>query len=150
MANVKISGLPAAASVASTDQFETNQSGTSRRATASQISDFVKTVAPAFSTAVPAFGVQQNNATGKVLIVAVMIALVGDHLSPGNQEVQAFTNQGGVTPVVDILISQDGTTDFRTLQTVTIVVPPGGWYRVDNIQDPGVGNAILGASIWAL
>lgn len=37
MANIKISALPAAGAVASTDQFETNQGGTSRRATAGQI-----------------------------------------------------------------------------------------------------------------
>lgn len=37
MADIKISELPAASSVADADQFETNQSGTSRRATAAQI-----------------------------------------------------------------------------------------------------------------
>lgn len=41
MANVKISGLPAASSVSGTDQFETNQSGTSRRATAAQVATYV-------------------------------------------------------------------------------------------------------------
>jgi hypothetical protein len=37
MANVKISDLPAVTSVGGTDQYETNQGGTSRRATAAQI-----------------------------------------------------------------------------------------------------------------
>lgn len=37
MAQVKISALPAASSVSTTDEFEANQSGTSRRATAAQI-----------------------------------------------------------------------------------------------------------------
>jgi hypothetical protein len=39
---VKISALPAAGSVAGTDEFETNQSGTSRKATAAQISAYVQ------------------------------------------------------------------------------------------------------------
>lgn len=45
MANIKISELPAASSVALTDEFEANQSGTSRKATAAQIaaSVFVNT-----------------------------------------------------------------------------------------------------------
>jgi len=50
MANIKISALPAASSVALTDEFEVNQGGTSRKATASQI------VASAFVNTVPAGG----------------------------------------------------------------------------------------------
>src|SRR5262249_40636303 len=148
--SVKISALPAAASVSSTDQFETNQSGTSRRATASQISDFVKTVAPSISLTSPAFGVQQNNATGKVLIVAVHVSLVGDHLSPGPQNVQAFTSQSGGTLVAEAQYTQDAVTDQSFDFTFTIVVPPGGWYRVDNVIDSGAGNALRGATEWAL
>lgn len=45
MPDIKISGLPAASSVAGTDEFEANQSGTSRKATASQIKDYVVSAA---------------------------------------------------------------------------------------------------------
>ena len=41
MPDIKISGLPAASSVAGTDEFEANQSGTSRKVTAAQIRDGV-------------------------------------------------------------------------------------------------------------
>lgn len=41
MPDIKISGLPAASSVAGTDEFEANQSGTSRKVTAAQIRDAV-------------------------------------------------------------------------------------------------------------
>lgn len=40
MPDIKISGLPAASSVAGTDEFEANQSGTSRKVTASQVRTF--------------------------------------------------------------------------------------------------------------
>lgn len=40
MPDIKISGLPAASSVAGTDEFEANQSGTSRKVTASQVQTF--------------------------------------------------------------------------------------------------------------
>lgn len=39
MADIKISGLPAASSVATTDEIELNQGGTSRKATAQQVAD---------------------------------------------------------------------------------------------------------------
>lgn len=42
MANVKISGLPSATSVAGANEFEINESGTSKKVTGTQISDFVK------------------------------------------------------------------------------------------------------------
>jgi hypothetical protein len=42
MANVKISGLTAAASVVGANEFEINEAGTSKKVTATQISTFVK------------------------------------------------------------------------------------------------------------
>jgi hypothetical protein len=42
MANVKISGLAAASAVASANEFEINEAGTSKKVTANQISAFVK------------------------------------------------------------------------------------------------------------
>ncbi len=42
MANVKISGLTAAAAVAGANEFEINEAGTSKKVTATQISTFVK------------------------------------------------------------------------------------------------------------
>lgn len=42
MANVKISGLPAAGAAALTDEFEINQSGTSKKVTGQQIADLVE------------------------------------------------------------------------------------------------------------
>jgi len=42
MANVKISGLPSASSVAATNEFEINEVGTSKKVTASQISTYTK------------------------------------------------------------------------------------------------------------
>lgn len=41
MANVKISGLPAASGVAGTNEFEINESGTSKKVTGSQIASYV-------------------------------------------------------------------------------------------------------------
>ena len=46
MANVKISGLTPAASVASDNQFEINESGSSKRVTAQQIADFALNQVP--------------------------------------------------------------------------------------------------------
>jgi hypothetical protein len=45
MANVKISELTAASAVAAANQFEINEAGTSKRVTALQIADYVRTVA---------------------------------------------------------------------------------------------------------
>jgi hypothetical protein len=42
MANIKISGLPAAAAGSGTQEFEVNDSGTSRKVTGSQISAYVR------------------------------------------------------------------------------------------------------------
>lgn len=46
MANAKISALPSASSVSGTDQIPVNQSGTTRRATMTQVSSFVAGATP--------------------------------------------------------------------------------------------------------
>jgi hypothetical protein len=46
MANVKISELTAATSVAATDELEINAGGTSKKSTVQQVADFVASSAP--------------------------------------------------------------------------------------------------------
>lgn len=147
--SVKISALPAAASVASTDQFETNQSVVSRRATSSQISDFVKSVPTVFTgIAGPAFGVQQNNASARNLLVVIVVNIIGDGVTPGASSVHVITNQTSPALFCEFAFAHTDANDH--IVTMTIVVPVGGWYRIDDFNDPNNNNNIVSVSEYQL
>jgi hypothetical protein len=68
MANVKISELPAASSASGTQEFEVNDSGTSKKVTGDQIKDFfedglVSLTGPSGSAEIPSGTLAQRDAT---------------------------------------------------------------------------------------
>jgi hypothetical protein len=150
MANKRIIDLPAAGSVIAGTLFEIDTGAVSQKATASQISDFVKTVAPSITQNVGvAFGVQQNNATGKTLIVVSTLRITTDHTAPGDQQMDIITNAS--TPAAMAILdfnAQAPTTDPVIQSTLTVVVAPGGWYKIVNALDPAGGNSIV--SVWEI
>ena len=78
MASVKISQLTAAASVSGTQEFEINDSGTSKKVTGSQIKTFVKdALAPSDIVGVTASVAEINKLTGATLTTAELNKLAG-------------------------------------------------------------------------
>ena len=142
--SVKISALPAAANANLTDEFEANQSGTTRKVTANQI----KAIPPSITqNAGAAFGVQQNNTTGKTLIVVVTLQILYDFTLPGTQQIDVITNSTNPAPMAQMLVQQaSSTTTPLIFETITIVVAPGGWYQINNTFDPSGGNSIV--AVW--
>jgi hypothetical protein len=149
MADVKISALPAAASALATDQHPVNQGGTTKRLTNTQISDFIKAVAPAISlNAGVAFGVQQNNASTRTMVVIVTINMAYDHTSPGNHQVTIVTNATTPNPMAFVALSGGVNEDISSGYCMMAIVAPGGFYRIDDAQDPDGGNSIN--SVWEI
>ena len=78
MASVKISQLTSAASVSGTQEFEINDSGTSKKVTGSQIKTFVKdALAPSDIVGVTASVAEINKLTGATLTTAELNKLTG-------------------------------------------------------------------------
>lgn len=107
MADIKISELPAASSVAATDEFELNQSGTSRKATTAQI--FTNSI---FSGDI---GIGTSNPSAK-------LEVVGGILSGLNDTVWLSGGAGSVLGTGPRLVfhHQYGTNDFPTWRLAEI------------------------------
>lgn len=105
---VKISMLPAAAGIGSTDQFEINQAGTSRRGTADLIGDYVAARAAAanaldYGLSTTATGLENSQAMERALAAARIV-----HVPEG---------------VYNVDVQYDGTTSGATTRKICIRVP---------------------------
>lgn len=149
MANKRIIDLVATGSVATADLFEIDTGAASLKATGAQVATMVKSVAPAISqNAGVAFGVQQNNVSGKTLIVVVSLNIAWDSVSPGIYRIDVLTNASNPSAMGTFSTDFTGIIGTSPVINTVITVPvaPGGWYKIVNTSDPGGGNTI--ASVW--
>lgn len=127
MANVKISGLTAAAAAAGANEFEINEAGTSKKVTGSQILTYVKAnTTPAdigaFATAsagtnvVTALGVSLNNATGGLVTADGSVTLANKTLT--NPTVNNYVE--GVVPIGTVTTLHTFSLTNGTVQTATL------------------------------
>jgi hypothetical protein len=107
MPTFKISQLTAAASVTATDQFEINQSGTSRRATVSQVAGLILT---------------DPVITGTILEDVFTISdAAAFEVDPGNGSIQLITLGANRTPKA---------TNFAAGESVTLMMDDGAGFTV--------------------
>lgn len=126
MANIKISELPAASSISGTDEFELNQSGTSRKITAA----ILFAAPPAIGSTTPAAGAFTTlSASG----ASTLPTLYGSSAANGD-------------------ITIEGTSDVTKTTSYVILQPTGGKVGIGT-ADPsakltvGVGNTTASADV---
>lgn len=114
MANIKISQLTAAASTVGTQEFEVNESGTSKKVTGTQIKTFVKDgLAPSDLTGVTATAAELNYTSGVTSAIQTQldakapltgtgtsgtwpISITGDAASVDGKSIETLTAAGGI------------------------------------------------------
>jgi len=107
MANVKISGLSAAAAVAGANEFEINEAGTSKKVTATQISTFVKSDLLDDAT-VNFSGVLQENGSNVLAASDIGVTVQGYSANTALlTEDQSWSGSQRGTPVTDNDLSFD-------------------------------------------
>jgi hypothetical protein len=125
MANIKISDLTSAASVSGTQQFEVNESGTSKKVTGAQIAAYVEGEV----SSSPTFTGQVSNAAGSA--AAPSISVTGD------------TNTGIYFPAADtIAISTGGTLRVSVNSSGSLVTV--GDIELGNVSDTTLSRSSAG------
>lgn len=136
MADVKISGLPAASAVSGTQEFEVNESGTSKKVTGSQIANYVDStldyISPEDISGDPVGTTGTQTLTNKTLTSPIMIGTLiedvftitdgaGFAIDPNNGSVQLVTLGASRTPTV---------ANFDAGEAVTLMIDDGTDYTI--------------------
>ena len=140
----KISALPAAASALGTDQHPVNQGGVTRRETNAQVLAYIHADPVVVTRIAPTiFGQQYNNPDPRPMIVVIELSIAYDHLNPGVYQIDIFTDATTPTPLSTFAFQGGAIDDQSIFGAITIVVGQGGWFRIDNVVDPGGGNSLV-------
>ena len=119
MANIKISDLTAASAAAAANEFEINESGTSKKVTGSQISAFVKADL-LDDTTVNFTGTLQNGGSNVVVdtdIGSTVQAYDADTLKADVADTLTAPFRGTITPDNDLSFDQNATNTFGCTPT---------------------------------
>ena len=145
MANIKISQLPAAASASGTQEFETNDSGTSKKVTGNQLKTFVKSGLVASDvTDLTATATELNTLDGITASTAELNILGGattsttelNHLTGVTSNVQTQLDTKYDSGDIATQAQAEARTDNTTLMTPL---------RVAQANTKSIGDSTLGA-----
>ena len=137
MANIKISQLTAAASTVGTQEFEVNESGTSKKVTGTQIKTFVKDgLAPSDLTGVTATAAELNHTSGVTSAIQTQLNAKAALASPALTGVPTAPTASNGTNTTQIATTAYVTANKGAVyynQNTQPISPPDGslWYYPD-------------------
>jgi hypothetical protein len=146
MANVKISDLTAAAAAAGANEFEINESGTSKKVTGTQISAFVKADLNDDAT-VNFNGTLQNGGSNVIVDTDINSTVIG-YVAPGTSGNLLTSNGSAWTSAAP---AASGAFDSGTLMLFQQTAAPTGWTKQTTHNNKALrvvsGTASSGGSV---
>ena len=141
MANIKISQLTAAASTVGTQEFEVNESGTSKKVTGSQIKTFVKDgLVISDITSVTATAAELNYISGVTSAIQTQINAKAALASPAFTGQASFADGTAAAPSIAHTGDLDAGLFFPAVDTVAVSTAGVERLRIDSSGNVGIGR----------